>query len=94
MKLWQTTLTVFAVIGGVYGALVALDARFVPMAFADDMRKQIQAITKRLDVKISEDQIFNAEREVWEKIKRYGNDSVEVKKAKARVGRLKRKRPK
>jgi len=87
-------LALFAVIGAVYGGIFALDQRFVPHAYAMNMVRQIQAVTKRLDRKIHEDKIFYAERERWEAIKRYGQKSIEVQKVEAKIEKLKRTAPK
>ena len=94
MKPVQILLTLFAIVGGVWGAMFALDERFVSRSFATSMQKQIQATTKRLEVKIVEDKIFYAEREKWEKIKRHGPRSIEARKAQSKIDRLKRSRPK
>ncbi len=94
IKSIPTILTVIAVVGGLYAGLLAMDARFVPHAFAANMIQQIQAITKRLDIKIHEDKIDYAERERWEATKRYGRDSTEVERAQAKIDRLKRTGPK
>ena len=94
VKDFRKTLTaivsIFVLIGGVWGGIAALNATFATKAFAESLLKQVQANTKRLNIKITEDKIYNLNRTKYDFVIRFGKDCKDCQIIDEQIAKLKR----
>jgi len=89
-KLLTTVGVVFVLIGGVGGAIGALYATFATKVYAETLLTQIMANTKRLNIKITDDKIYNLQRTVWAFEEKFKKDCEHCKVLNAQLAQLKR----
>ena len=90
MKPLGTITAGFVVIGGVWGGIAALNATFATKAYAESILKQVQANTKRLNIKITEDKIYNLNRTKYDFVIRFGKDCKDCQIIDEQIAKLKR----
>ena len=89
-KIFTAMIVAFALIGGVWGAIAALNATFATKAHADSLLTKINANTKRLEIKIIEDKIYYVNRTKWAFILKFGKECKECLIFDENIAKLKR----